>query len=655
MSSPRPRRATLKACARCHRRKQRCVGYPACANCRTANIPCSRDSTPLMRRLSALSKEELIKKIEDIHSQVPELNADEGDNRQRHFSIEPIDGRPSPSASSDSNANPQRWRVQHPQPCGGLYDPAQTPEALSSGISTIATHFAVNSALQPSWPNEVPSRGSCLDDGIGKSAVNERQLLTTFLENLHRRLPFCDYLGILETLQHGVESPFTENTKPMHSFRLHMACAIGARVQQLTGSSHPLQPETYISRALETEGYLDNKNAIEMTERLLWHIMYKLRSSFTSDIWYSTGLAMRTAIDAGMHRNQHYQTLPSEEADLRRRLFWSVYVIERSVAWHLKRPVSLSDLDIDVELPAPGAFSTFLDSESGTHLEYGASRPLDLRVFIAIVRLSRINSQAYGRLHGTNLSYAAQEYAISLLGKIRQLEASISDCDELDREFLRLHIETAAMKMTEPFLSTQILCDDMKTACLQAAGGVCKSFKRQRLERRLGYSFTMVNTVFTAGVTICYIIFKNPGLWTPARANEMRVCSSALFAAAARNSAVDKYCEVLETIIEAVTEHVAQVESAAVSSALDIEVQSCSSQPLVQAIFDQLAGTIEGKGFEFPSQSYPSYCNGTTSTPQATSVPDWSIIGDNMLDVGSLDVTIWDGMSPQDPLSEFNL
>lgn len=458
-----------------------------------------------MRRLSTLSKEELIKKIEDLHSQTPSLIVDEGNDRPGQFPVNPIDSRPSPTASSDSNANPDRG-VQHAQQIvGGFHDLVQTPKALHPGISTGDAHFTTGNTPQLSWPRALSSSEIHDDVDVDRNHVPEWQLLTTFLENLHRRLPFCDYLDILETFAHDSSALTSAARTTMQLFRLHMACAIGAKVQQLTGSSQTPHPESYISRAIECEELLDDNNTIERVERLLWHIMFKLRSSFTSDIWYSIGLAMRTAIDAGVHRNQYYLNLPPDEADIRRRLFWSVYVIERSVAWHMKRPVSLSDHDIDVELPAPVVFATFLDMNSGIDLGHVTPRPLDLQVFIAIVRLSRINSQAYNRLHGTNLSHATQEYAISLLGKIRQLDASISNCNELDREFLRLHIEAAAMKITEPFLATEMLSSDLTTACLQAAGGVCKSFKRQRLERRLGYSFTMVNTVFTAGMTIWYL------------------------------------------------------------------------------------------------------------------------------------------------------
>jgi hypothetical protein len=54
---------TLAACLRCHRRKQRCSGFPSCVNCQAASVACKRESTPAMRRLAGLSKQDLIDHI----------------------------------------------------------------------------------------------------------------------------------------------------------------------------------------------------------------------------------------------------------------------------------------------------------------------------------------------------------------------------------------------------------------------------------------------------------------------------------------------------------------------------------------------------------------------------------------------------------------
>jgi hypothetical protein len=61
---------TLAACMRCHHRKQRCSGFPSCVNCQAAGVACKRESTPAMRRLAGLSKQDLIDQIVKLEDAV---------------------------------------------------------------------------------------------------------------------------------------------------------------------------------------------------------------------------------------------------------------------------------------------------------------------------------------------------------------------------------------------------------------------------------------------------------------------------------------------------------------------------------------------------------------------------------------------------------
>ncbi|KAH6986480.1 fungal-specific transcription factor domain-containing protein, partial [Ilyonectria sp. MPI-CAGE-AT-0026] len=550
-----------KACLRCHRRKQRCVGFPACTNCRAADLPCSRDSTPSMRRLAGLSKEDLLKKIEALEEQLPaaERHAENRQDSPAHFSSR---RRLSVSSTFSETLEPQMecddgndlqtlqaGEENLEQPDSSQISPTPVSLCLDSGVRT----SQVRTAVEPQDPPTVHFGGT--------RDLNERtgsQLLVTYLESMHRRLPFCDYAQILMTLRGGV-TPSSAST-PMNLFRLYMACAIGAAIRKLTGTSHSAHPEQYFLEASKIRESLKNGDMVEEIEATFWTVLYKLRSSFSSEVWYLIGLAMRTAVEVGLHREHYYEDLDPKQADLHRRLFWAVYIIERNVCWSLKRPFSISDHDIDTNLPLPGINPTYLkDRDDHTSdVQGGSRRPLDLNIFIATIKLSRINAKIYTQLYRVDEARSALDQIPSLLHEIRQFEASLPKYSPPDHDFLQLHINNAVRALIEPSLPTLDPSDYLARRCLEASGGVCQFFKRLRLKRCLGYSFTMLNSVFIAGTTICisYIIFKDPTLWTPARSNDLRACSSSLFAAAERNSAVRKYCDALETIIEVVMEHV---------------------------------------------------------------------------------------------------
>jgi hypothetical protein len=71
-------------------------------------------------------------------------------------------------------------------------------------------------------------------------------------------------------------------------------------------------------------------------------------------IWYLVGIIVRLCCSLGLHRK-----VPPPQArrmspyilQLRRRIFWAAYTLDRMMAMSLGRPSGISDSDIDIELP----------------------------------------------------------------------------------------------------------------------------------------------------------------------------------------------------------------------------------------------------------------------------------------------------------------
>lgn len=81
-----------------------------------------------------------------------------------------------------------------------------------------------------------------------------------------------------------------------------------------------------------------------------------------SSVWQTAGMAIRAAVALGLHRelsNEYYfhrqRGVPEQQKskmnDLRSRMFWSAYGIERMNGLILGRPFSISDVDINVPVP----------------------------------------------------------------------------------------------------------------------------------------------------------------------------------------------------------------------------------------------------------------------------------------------------------------
>ncbi|KAF8450778.1 fungal-specific transcription factor domain-containing protein [Boletus edulis BED1] len=82
-----------------------------------------------------------------------------------------------------------------------------------------------------------------------------------------------------------------------------------------------------------------------------------LMSSFLCSInclpqaWLLVGQAVRSAQDLGLHRSPRRLSISSIEKETRRKIWWSVYCLDRMLALALGRPLGIEDSDCDVELP----------------------------------------------------------------------------------------------------------------------------------------------------------------------------------------------------------------------------------------------------------------------------------------------------------------
>jgi hypothetical protein len=87
-------------------------------------------------------------------------------------------------------------------------------------------------------------------------------------------------------------------------------------------------------------------------QAILLLIWYSLLNPEKGSIWYLVGLATRTCVDMGYHNehnlNVQIDKLDALELDMRRRLFYCTYKMDRLLSQALGRPPSIPDGFINV-------------------------------------------------------------------------------------------------------------------------------------------------------------------------------------------------------------------------------------------------------------------------------------------------------------------
>ena len=136
---------------------------------------------------------------------------------------------------------------------------------------------------------------------------------------------------------------------PFEVSDLNLVYATGGRFLETIGEAGSFHPERFYEAALQHFDYVLNNQDLKSAQTLLMHAVYCLRDPRGLGAWTNAGLAIRTCISLGLHRK-----IPSPKAtlamEIRKRVFWSCYCLDRQISIMLGRPFAISDRDIDAEV-----------------------------------------------------------------------------------------------------------------------------------------------------------------------------------------------------------------------------------------------------------------------------------------------------------------
>lgn len=94
---------------------------------------------------------------------------------------------------------------------------------------------------------------------------------------------------------------------------------------------------------------------LETVQARLGQCLYLLSSSRANECWYAFGTALQVVTALGLHRRWSCKMSKTGntylEQELRKRIFWSTYTLDKYLSIMFGRPRLLHDEDIDQEFP----------------------------------------------------------------------------------------------------------------------------------------------------------------------------------------------------------------------------------------------------------------------------------------------------------------
>ncbi|KAI4862421.1 fungal-specific transcription factor domain-containing protein [Hypoxylon rubiginosum] len=344
------------SCDACRERKVKCdaTETTSCSECSSRNVKC-QFTKETNRRMSS------IKQVQDLEKQIERVRRDNSNLRRtlaergEHMDVDAEGAEQLLQHPPDLNSEPRkRKRVT-----SLLQDPSRARAAFrdfSRGV------------LKPPAPYRQPQVAVVMFDRPRpplppKPTVDK--LLHTYYGAAHIMMPILHW----PTLQHQVEELY-QNTNlqrvPISWHSMFFAVlAVGSLFSNDPYPDRTLQASEFLeaSRSLtdpwNNDFDLDNVRASFLVSLALNELNLK------SAAWNSLGSAVRSAQDLDLHL-EVAGVRSRVEADMRRRVWWAIYILDRSLAMELGRPFMIDDADCDVALPEPFD-DHFLHTEGPVH------------------------------------------------------------------------------------------------------------------------------------------------------------------------------------------------------------------------------------------------------------------------------------------------
>ncbi|RYO90031.1 hypothetical protein DL764_008499 [Monosporascus ibericus] len=326
------------SCDACRERKVKCdaTETTSCSECSSRNVKC-QFTKETNRRMSS------IKQVQDLEKQLERLKRENSSlkrmlsERDGQMDVDVDNVEPSPLQLPEIRSEPKRRRRVAP-----LHDPSRARSQMrkySKGL------------LKAPAPCRQPFVATVFDPPrppLPSKTIAEK-LLRAYYGAVHIMMPILHW----PTLQHDVDELYQgSNLQRVPSSWLSMFFAVlgvgslfSDDLDRTNRAGELLEASRSLTDPWNNDFTLDNARTLFLLSLALNELNLK------SAAWSWLGSAVRCAQDMDLHLETGIRS--RVEADMRRRVWWAMYILDRTLSLELGRPFVIDDADCDVSLPEP--------------------------------------------------------------------------------------------------------------------------------------------------------------------------------------------------------------------------------------------------------------------------------------------------------------
>ncbi|KAJ9502334.1 hypothetical protein H2202_002399 [Exophiala xenobiotica] len=482
-TSPPPsykRRRIALACTSCRNRKSRCNGSkPSCSLCVELGFECvyqqpaagntkpSQGSSGYDERLSAI--EDTLRRLVQQKEQSPEESEQSGHGvelgvRQRAGTQQPphapSDGEDVAILDDDASGDRQDAGDDSVDGMAAITDPEEKGSRFYGPSSNIALLREISDATSASLKAIGQSRHA--ENGLSQAIVSRAvspvttlppetspfarhginirslppekralHLIKLFFLDTGMLFPYVHETGVLGTFVAVRRNRYTAVSRSwlcLLNVIFAFATYLSARPDQ-TAEQNAAESEIFIERAQALASEIEMKSAsLETVQCLLLMAQYRQGTQRSDQAWNLHGLAVRAALQLGLHSQAAAADCSLLEAEVRKRVWFACFVLDRTLCMTFGRPPTIPNEYVKLDLPINQKLEKLVMTTTGSMSAPNErlDPPDTVCFYIATIQLYYILGDIITQLYGSNVDSDPNLPIPTMLERTLSLEQRLS-------------------------------------------------------------------------------------------------------------------------------------------------------------------------------------------------------------------------------------
>ncbi|CAD6574596.1 MAG: hypothetical protein TREMPRED_001181 [Tremellales sp. Tagirdzhanova-0007] len=317
--------------------------------------------------------------------------------------------------------------------------------------------------------------------------------------------PFIDKSELLRDM----DDAYASHGQERNDFVLLMVIAIGTTNQERIGQSERGASKVFGERAMTRLSAAVAREDVLCVQSLLLLAIYSMFDPSEISLWHLVGFAARVTVALNLHRRVDDPSLPLRVVEQRKRVFYSLYNLDRLVSTTLSKPLAIADDDIDVELP-----SVLIDDSPYRSFP----RIAFTQHIVRIRRLSGVILTKVYSVSGSQNSLPEPERAAIIDGLHSRLDQWVADCptppaEEAEKPgminnhaWFLLNYHQALCLLFRPSPLYPISTPDRLSALFRASTRCVDLYLDLWREQKVSYNLINISSQFIVCISLLYCL-----------------------------------------------------------------------------------------------------------------------------------------------------